>query len=301
MLAFKSIVVGVDFTPCSAVALRQGLRMAKWSGADVHPVHVLDTLVVTQLEEAVSPFQKGLREQLSQEVRARYTEFAKHIEGASELSVSVAIDSLLVGLLRLIAGHKADLVVIGAWGTRTPDVGMGTVATACVRKAESPVLVVRDTQHGPFRTVVACVDFSDASKVALQHAAAIAHRDGARLHVLHLFSAPWQTLHYRAPTPEANPRFREQYKGTFEAHLKSFADEATAAHPGLSVTHALVEDPSHRIGILDYVQQVGGDLICLGTRGKTNLRDVLLGSTAEKILSKTPCSVLAVKPPATSA
>jgi nucleotide-binding universal stress UspA family protein len=41
---------------------------------------------------------------------------------------------------------------------------------------------------------------------------------------------------------------------------------------------------------------MGADLIVLGTRGHTNLRDVLLGSTAERALSESTCSILAVKP-----
>jgi nucleotide-binding universal stress UspA family protein len=41
---------------------------------------------------------------------------------------------------------------------------------------------------------------------------------------------------------------------------------------------------------------VGADLTVLGTRGKTNLRDMLLGSAAERVLAESRCSVLAVKP-----
>jgi nucleotide-binding universal stress UspA family protein len=41
---------------------------------------------------------------------------------------------------------------------------------------------------------------------------------------------------------------------------------------------------------------VGADLIAIGTRGRTNLRDVVLGSTAEKLLRDSPCAVWASKP-----
>jgi hypothetical protein len=47
---------------------------------------------------------------------------------------------------------------------------------------------------------------------------------------------------------------------------------------------------------VQYAQGVGADLIVLGTRGRTNLRDLLLGSTAEKVLRDSVCSVLAVHP-----
>jgi nucleotide-binding universal stress UspA family protein len=41
---------------------------------------------------------------------------------------------------------------------------------------------------------------------------------------------------------------------------------------------------------------VDADLIALGTRGRTNLRDVLLGSTAERVIRSAGRSVLAVRP-----
>ena len=36
--------------------------------------------------------------------------------------------------------------------------------------------------------------------------------------------------------------------------------------------------------------------VVLGTRGKTGLRELLIGTTAEKIVANAPCSILAVKP-----
>jgi nucleotide-binding universal stress UspA family protein len=55
MLNAASIVVGVDFTPCSATALAQALRISKATGAALHVVHIIDTLVAIELEEALSP------------------------------------------------------------------------------------------------------------------------------------------------------------------------------------------------------------------------------------------------------
>src|SRR5262245_40235974 len=50
-----SIVVGIDFSPASLTALAQALRFAEWNRATVHAVHVVDTLVVVDLQEALSP------------------------------------------------------------------------------------------------------------------------------------------------------------------------------------------------------------------------------------------------------
>jgi hypothetical protein len=42
---------------------------------------------------------------------------------------------------------------------------------------------------------------------------------------------------------------------------------------------------------------VGADLVVLGTKGRSNLGYVLLGSTVERLLREIPCSALVVRPP----
>lgn len=296
MTAFRSIVVGVDFTPCSASALVQAIRIAAWSGASVHPVHVIDTLVVIELEEALAPVQQGVRDGLVRDAAAAWLDFAKGVVGAGTLPIEVSINNRIVGILRRAHDDRADLVVLGAYGDRPVDVGVGTVATACVRKSMTDVLLVREGRSGAFRTIVVGVDFSDTSLRAVERAAMFASRDGAALHVLHEFQAPWHRLRFRAPTPEAAPQFQRQYRDGLERRLSSFCAPALRQHPSLSPVLVVHDGDGHRSGIVEYAANVSADLIALGTRGRSNLRDLLLGSTAEKVLAESNCSVLAVKP-----
>jgi nucleotide-binding universal stress UspA family protein len=46
--------------------------------------------------------------------------------------------------------------------------------------------------------------------------------------------------------------------------------------------------------IADTARAVGADLIVVGTRGRTGLPHVLLGSVAERVLRIAPCPVLTV-------
>ncbi|NUQ52989.1 MAG: universal stress protein [Phycisphaerales bacterium] len=293
---YSSVAVGTDFTPCSAVAIGQALRIAAWSGAPCRVVHVIDITVVTELEAALSAYQQAIQDNLVKDAQKAWGEFAATIPGAAGLPLHVSVNNRLVGILNHDREHKADLLVMGAFGDRRPDVGFGTVATACVRKSMTDVLLVRDTQAGPFKCVVAAVDFSETSARALARAALFAVRDGAELHVLHVFAAPWHRLHYRAPEPMAPAHLQKQYRDALERRLTDFVGPIGEANPGLRVRPVCYDYGGHRSGIVEYAKKVSADLIALGTRGRTNLRDILLGSTAEKALDESPCSVLAVKP-----
>ena len=292
----RSIVVGTDFTPCSAVALGQAIRIAAWFSSPIHVVHVIDTTVVIEIEQALSTFQQAIRENLVHDAARAWAEFAKQVPGAAGLPIKVSINNRIVGILKRAREDQADLLVMGAFGDRRPDVGMGTVASACVRKSMTDVLLVRDTQTGPFKTVVAAVDFSETSARALDRAALFAAKDGAELHVLHVFQAPWHRLHYRAPSVLAEPHLQRQYRDGLERRIADFARPIADADPGLRLRTMCYDHSGHRSGIVEYARGVSADLIALGTRGRTNLRDILLGSTAEKALEESHCSILAVKP-----
>jgi len=296
----SSIVVGTDFTPCSAVAVGLAIRIGAWSNAKVHVVHVIDTIVVIELETALSPMQQGIRDSLVNDAEKAWTDFAKVIPGAAGLPIEVSINNRIVGILRRARENKADLVVMGAFGNCAPDVGMGTVATACVRKSMTDVLLVRDTQpesgNAPFKTIVAAVDFSPNSLRAVERAAMFAAKDGAELHLLHVFAAPWHQLHYRTPTPLTLTHEQKQYRDDLGRRLAEFCRPVLEAHAGLRTKTVVHDYNGYRSGIVEYAGKAGADLIVLGTRGRTNLRDLLLGSTAEKVLAESKCSILAVKP-----
>jgi len=296
MQNITSIIVGIDFTPCSAVALRQAMRVASISRATLRPIHVIDTLVVVDMAEALSEMQTNIREALIGDAQQAWSTFAAEIPGAADVRLEVEVNNRIVGILRLAKRAKADLLVMGAFGTRKPEVGVGTVASACVRKSMTDVLLVRDTQGGPYRKLVAAVDFSETSHRALERAAMLAAQDGADVHVLHVFDAPWKRLYYRAPTAHATPHFKKQYSDALQRRLTSFSEAVCAEHARVGFTHVVHDASGHRSGITQYAESVGADLIVLGTRGRTNLRDVLLGSTAEKVLQESRCSILAVKP-----
>lgn len=293
---YASVVVGTDFTPCSGVAVGQALRIAAWSGSPLHVVHVIDTAVVIEIESALSPLQQGIRDGLIREAERAWTEFAATIPGASGLPIEVCINNRIVGILRHAQTHKADLLVVGAFGDRRPDLGFGTVATACVRKSMTDVLLVRDTQTGPFKSVVVAVDFSETSARALARAALVAARDSAELHVLHVLGAPWHRVRYRSAEPIVAPDLQKRYLDTLEARLADCVLPIADAYKGLRLRTVCHDYRGHRSGIVEYARSVSADLIALGTRGRTNLRDMLLGSTAEKVLVESACSVLAVKP-----
>jgi nucleotide-binding universal stress UspA family protein len=301
MKHYTSIVVGVDFTPCSGVALAQAIRLAKGTAGHVHVIHIIDTLVVADMEEVLSQLQREIREGLMAAAQAEWETFSGSIPGARGLPLEVFVNNRSVGIQHAIRQQAAQLLVLGAFGQASPDVGIGTVATSCVRRCPADVLLVRDSHGGtgPFRCVVVGVDFSPTSRRALAQAAMLAHSEGAVLHVLHVYSPPWKGLAYKATHVEGasstdSPALHQEHRQGVEKKLSEFCQPVLEPYASITAHLKLFDYTGHRSGLVEYAASVKADLIVLGTRGRSNVRDLILGSTAERALEQSRCSVLAV-------
>ncbi len=164
-----------------------------------------------------------------------------------------------------------------------------------------------------FQTILVPIDFSPYATEALQYGATLAERFAASLIVLHVIDKDFETVvvHHRAghrglPSPILGP-----FAGTFnvdteatetvsidlreqaEATLRYFIpDEFSELHVESRV---MVGRPFEQI--LKTAKREAVDLIVMGTRGRTGLGHVMLGSVAERVVRLAPCPVLTVKAP----
>jgi nucleotide-binding universal stress UspA family protein len=131
----------------------------------------------------------------------------------------------------------------------------------------------------------------------------IAIKDAARVDFLHVWQDPWVALPYSAPFGEvgmpslivSTPEQRATLVNNLSAELHDFVSETAE---GIQSAEVLREAISYGEGIVDYAKEVTADLIIIGHKGHSKLHDILLGSTPERLLTKSPCSILLVKPPA---
>ncbi len=288
----RCIVVGVDFTEGCRAALAQGVRFAGALGATLKVAHFIEPLVVHDLSEALDEPAAAMSEQLVADARAAWGEFKGAAETVGALEVRVAHP--VTGMIEFVREVGADLLVLGTRGTSSAELGAGSVATACVRKGRAKTLLVRPGRLGKFGTVVVGVDFSATSREAVAQAAQVSAMDSARLHIVHAFDPPWRRLHYRAPTAEASPDFRKQFSDGLSRRLRAFCREVIgAAQAGVTEYH-LLEGRGHGAVMVRCAHELRADLVVVGTRGRTNLRDLLLGSTAERVLRDSPCGILTI-------
>jgi len=135
-------------------------------------------------------------------------------------------------------------------------------------------------------------DFSEQSSSAFRLAADIAKNSKGELHLLHVVELP--VLHDTVLMPVLS--FEEALlKELREAATKKF-EKLIAKYGGeLKKIITKVEfGATHRM-LLDYAEEQEIDLIIMGTKGASGLKEMTIGSNTEKIVRRSPVPVISVK------
>ncbi len=141
-----------------------------------------------------------------------------------------------------------------------------------------------------FENILVAIDFSETSKRALEAAEDLARRCKARLHLVH--SHPIQFLSSSPYAPVLPVYHFDDLDAAARKQLHTWRTEHCAE--GLEVEEHLTEEPPS-LAIVDTANEIGADLIVIGTRGLTGLKHVLLGSVAERVVQGAKCPVLTIK------
>ena len=292
MNTLKTILVPVDFSAGSRSALDQAARLAGLNSAVLHVLHVVDLAAVGMIADSRKMSferQAAIATEGAREALVRWLAQAGAPDGCqSTIVVGVPLHEILEHVKTL----KPDLVVAGITGSGESEAGAGSLAHRLARKVPAKVLLVRANHPNAFRKIVACIDFSETAREVAAQARRIAIQDGARVDFLHVWQEPWLSTPY-AYLATVAAEFVAERRQHLRAVLQQFVGETA---PDIESSEVLVNKTNYGNAIAAHAEKTGADLVSIGAKGQTNLRYVLLGSTAERLLSRLPCSLLVVKP-----
>jgi universal stress protein E len=175
----------------------------------------------------------------------------------------------------------------------------GSTAMHLLRKCPVPVWIVKPHRSARVRRVLAAVDpvrpisgGRDFSADILALASEIAAGENAELHVCHAYAVAGEHL-LHSPLP---PGYRE-YIGAIRENIEESMNALLAPlhlRTGDAQVHILEGDAEHILTALS--AELPAELLVMGTIGRTGVKGLLIGETAERVLRRANCSVLALKP-----
>ena len=289
----RVVFVATDLSEPADQALREASERARRVRAHLIVCHIVPDLLRTsvlfpQQHAAEAVAQLELRRAAHQAVIERATQVSGR--QASELEIIVDQGTPYARIVEHAERAQADLIVLGSRGaTGLTRLVLGSVAERVARYAHAQVLIVRAGTGRTGRVLVA-TDLSDPSLPAIAAAAREAREPGVSVTVLHCIDIPaflaWRGLD---PAPVVLPDVLEGVRERMQSELEqAMARFHLQGEPRVS-------DGSPVASIVATAEQLGADLVILGTHGRTGLRRVALGSVAESVIRHAPCSVLVVR------
>jgi len=290
----ERILVPTDFSDHSALALRHARELARLFGAELRLLSAA-FLSPVWIAEGAAPIPDEYRKAVVAQVEADLERLAHALRGEGlRVSCAVSGDHPASAIRRAAQDWPADLIAMGTHGrSGITHALLGSIAERTVRQAPAPVLTVRSEagEPRPLRNVLVATDFSADAQRALEWSIGLARRAGARISLVHAVAGAivlgQEELEFES-VRAAQWAAAEAARGRLErlrAELGGLAGEIA------------VEEGRTDTGIVAAAQRLHADLIALGTRGRSGLAHVLLGSTAERVLRHASAPVVIVKAP----
>ena len=145
------------------------------------------------------------------------------------------------------------------------------------------------------QNILVPIDFSEMSIQTIQTASRLARRSGASIHIAHVrqFNSAGDFV---APAPPIVPfsfmPYEQDGEGSVAKELTTVAREHGVSS---AICHVLTGGPPFD-EICRLAQRIPADLVVMPTHGRTGLKHIFLGSTAERVVQHSPCPVFVVRP-----
>ncbi|NNL85322.1 MAG: universal stress protein [Myxococcales bacterium] len=215
----------------------------------------------------------------------------------AEADVQVVSDGSppAAAICREATSWGADLVAMGTHGHSAVELDlMGSVAEKVVRASPVPVLTVQKGQGWSsgeeLQKILVPIDFSKGAHAAALLASDIARCFSAEVELLHVLElAPPSFL--RAPIPA--PYLEEAQDG---ARLELVNELGKLEDTGVKVSLHIAAAKAAP-AILARCEEIGADLVILGSRGWTSFRSFLLGSVASRVVRHATVPVITCREP----
>jgi len=292
----NNIFCATDFSKLADEVVSYGIALAREFNAKLFVCHVVDFPTVTMYGEAVAgPI----------EHQNRFMDFAKSEinrligDKPIEYQALVTLGNTTEEISRLVNEHHADLVNTATHGrSGLKRFFLGSVTERLMRTLSCPLLVLRGTEEDspaaplkfPFKRILVGCDFSSDSDLALKYSISMAQEFEGELHLVHVVEPSGYKELFKMPA-EPGERLKQDLLDMIKGKLKSMVPEEALNWVTLHI-QLLVGKPYAEI--IRYAEINDIDLIALGIRGHGMVEDLLVGSTTDRVIRRSPCPVLSI-------
>lgn len=280
----KHILVATDFSKRSAIAYERALDLAGRTGAEVTYLHVIDEDQPQSLIDAAK-----------REAEMLLSPGGPAPHGGVKVNHRIMIGDPHEAISEAAEEAGADLLMFGAH-RRAPlrNAFIGTTAERAIRLSRIPALVVRNVAQGVYSKPVCALDLVHQDFAPWRGASRLSIMDAAGAKILFAYESGSLDLLRKANkgVKSMEEFLRVERSAVLPSVAKAMNDLGLKPEQAELVTTYI--SPAETI--LDFAKRAKSDLIVVGSRQKSALDRMMLGSVSGAVLNRSDLDVLVVPP-----
>lgn len=277
----NKILVPIDFSEQSLIALEQSYNIAREYHAEITLLHVIEESgMLTKF------FSNQQHDDLKKNVQKELDKLAAEVEKKAKVTVNtlIAKGSIYEKVAEVAELINATMIVMGTHGDDVKRKRfIGSNALRVVRESSVPVITIKGKHHRKgCKNIVLPLDLSKETREKVTKAIELSKLfGGASIRVVSVLFT----------TDEFVVNRLTRQLGQVKAFLEKEDIECTAEIiKGIRGEETLAEN------ILEYAAKVEGDLIMIMTQQEVDFTQYFIGSSAQEIINHSKIPVLSIRP-----
>jgi len=276
----KNILIPVDFSEESLVAIDYAKLIAPMFMAKIHLIHVM---------EGKNPILKFMNDSDRPKIEKKIEEKLENIvetiafDGVTEASFSIEKGNLIDAFLKKRKLLDAKMIIIGTTGSK--DIKrkiIGSNALRIIREAQCPVITIKSKNtFSKIGNIILPLDTSKVTKQKVEHATLFAKYFNAAVHLVSV---------------ETGDNFIESDTAIQQLEETSEYFENENVSCSIKLLKSPASNSKIAKAILEYAKEMEADIIMIMTRQESKSEQFYVGSLAKEIIHKANIPVYSVGP-----
>lgn len=276
----KQILVPIDFSDQSLIALEQSYNLARLSKAEITLLHVADEETFEPLFE-IMRVTKEYKKEVINSYEQKLKKLSEQVSNSANVKVNVIVKTGKVydEIAEVAEDIDAYFIVMGTNGP----VGIkkkfiGSNALRVIREAKCPVISIKGKNHRKgCKTIVLPLDLTRETKEKVTKAIELANYFASTVKVITVNDSQDEFIHNK---------LKRQMDQVVE-FIKS---------EGLVCTGEFIHGTDIAQEIMNYASKVDADLIMIMTQQELYLTELFIGSSAQEIINNSEIPVCSIRP-----
>jgi nucleotide-binding universal stress UspA family protein len=275
MAIFKNhILVPIDFSEQSLIALGQSVNFARISRASLTLIYVLEDhfhlpFVKPKEDKAIEKNVRKELEKLSSET---------HLKHGVKTDFLVIRGKVYEEIQKAARKLKSSLIIMGTNGSVGLKRFIGSNALRVIREAPCAVITIKGKKHRPgCKNILLPLDVSKETKEKISKAIELAGMYGSHIHLMSVLTT--------------NDEFIVNKLKRQMSSVENFIKEHN-----VSCSHEFVTGDDVAEEIVKYAKKIKADLVILMTQKEMGWTDMFLSDEAQEVLNDTEVPVLSIRP-----